>query len=95
MSGEEATRRSKEYAVLMWDLMKAFELVGHVLFIREAEACCSPIGVLRIMIRAYRWPRAIVVNNVAAKRLWPRQGIPAGCFSTTYTLRCFLQRTLL
>ena len=41
-----------------------------------------------------RSARHLCMDNVWAEPLWPGSGVPAGCFSATYALRCYLRRVM-
>ena len=75
------------WALLLWDLAKAFEYVDHTELIRRARAEIFPAYVLRLVLMAYKWERTIILSGMAAEGLYPTRGIAAGDFAATYLLK--------
>ena len=78
------------YAILLCDLSKAFEYLGHDLLAELAAAAGFPSTSLRIVILAYRWERLLVLEKLAAQGLHPDRGVCAGDFAATYCLNSYL-----
>ena len=69
--GELATGAGSHYAVLLWDLVKAFEMVDHQLLIQEADKQCFPFAVLQLILQAFEWPRRLILDGLVAEPLYP------------------------
>ena len=54
------------YLVLFWDLMKAYDTIDHGRLIQAAEEHKIDMIVLRLMVRAYRWQRVLLLGGLAA-----------------------------
>ena len=68
---EAAASLSKHYLMIFWDLVKAFEHVQHHILIKQDEMHTFPMGVLRLLMLAYRWQRALCLSGATAEPLWP------------------------
>merc|ERR1712197_151470 len=49
--------------------------------------------VLRLMLRAYRWRRFLMLDGLVAEELWPQASIGAGCWAALTALKTFMART--
>ena len=59
----------RHYAILLWDLHKAFELVQHELLADLAQEEGFPPVILRLVIQAYRWERVLVMEGLTVAGL--------------------------
>ena len=83
----------KLYAMIMWDLLKAYDTIDHDLLATEAYEQQFPMKIMRLMIRAYRWKRVLMLDGLLAEDLWPQKSIGAGCWGALAALKTFMART--
>ena len=74
----------------LWDLRKCYDHVQHHLLAAFAIRVGFPCALLRLTLRAYRWPRILLKDGVVSRTVWPRQSIVAGVTAATYELRALL-----
>ena len=87
---ETAQQARRIFGAVLWDLHKCYELISHRYLAEAAIKHQYPLGVLRITIASYRYPRVICMNQIASKPVVPHRGIIAGCATATAELRLIL-----
>ena len=90
---EAAKGTGKLYAMIMWDLLKAYDTVDHDLLANEAYEQQFPMKIMRLLLRAYRWRRILMLDGLLAEELWPQKSIGAGCWAALAALKTFMART--
>ena len=83
-----------DYAIVLLDLVKAFERVPHDWLVRQAHRHGYNLFLLRLSIAAYRLARAVGINGVYAALVFATRGITAGAGHATVELRVLLMEWL-
>ncbi len=81
-------------AVVVLEDMEAFyESIDRSRLLEEAQALGFPTALVRASMAAYAAPRILSLDRVAARELYPRRGIIAGCtFATTFVKVLYLRK---
>ena len=89
-SAEWAGREGYAYSCTLLDLVKAFEMVDHNLVIAAAVRRGYCLWRLRLSLAAYRFARAIAVDNCYSRLVHALRGITAGSGTATTELRLIM-----
>ncbi|HUU62073.1 MAG TPA: reverse transcriptase domain-containing protein, partial [Acidimicrobiia bacterium] len=79
-----------DYALVLLDLVKAFERVPHDVVQREAKKLGYPMWLLRLSFATYRLGRVLRVGNVVSTVVVAARGITAGSGFATTELRIMM-----
>ncbi|HUU60977.1 MAG TPA: reverse transcriptase domain-containing protein, partial [Acidimicrobiia bacterium] len=79
-----------DYALVLLDLVKAFERVPHDVVLREAKKLGYPMWLLRLSFATYRLGRVLRVGNVVSTVVVAARGITAGSGFATTELRIMM-----
>eukprot|EP00973_Karenia_brevis_P068297 9501627-Karenia_brevis.AAC.1 len=82
-----ANSRMLQYAVVLLDLVKAFERIPHWFLVQQAQKYGYSLVLLRLSIAAYKLARAVGVNGVFSSLLIAGRGITAGSVFATIEMR--------
>ena len=69
-----AQANNNEVAELLWDVSKAFERVNRNKLVALAKHLGYPMGVLRLSLLSYSWPRHLVDGHLIAQPIHPTMG---------------------
>jgi ribonuclease HI len=84
---EAAQRSNQAAATLMWDMVKAYEMIRYSHLVREAVAVGFPLTILKLNIRAYTMVRYISMRGMVLRCAAPKRGIGAGCGAATTLIK--------
>ena len=93
MRAEAAKGLGEMYAMLMWDLLKAYDMIDHGILVEEAYEQQFPMKYMRLLLRAYRWKRRLMLDGLLSPEMWPQNSIAAGCWAALSALKTFMART--
>ncbi len=79
-----------DYAVVLLDLVKAFERVPHEVVLREAIRLGYPLWMLRLSFATYRLGRVLRIGTVVSAVVQASRGIVAGSGFATTELRVMM-----
>lgn len=82
-----ANCRGIEYAIVLLDLVKAFERIPHWYLIQQARRYGLSTTLLKLSIGAYRLGRAVGVEGVFSVIMTATRGITAGSVFATIEMR--------
>ena len=89
-TAEAAALTKVDFAGSLIDLVKAFETVPHHILAAVARALGYPIVLLRLCLKAYRFPRTVGIDGNYSRTIVATRGITAGSGSATSELRVLL-----
>jgi len=79
--------RHLEYAVVLLDLVKAFERIQYWYLLQQVQAYGYSIALLRLSVASYDLVRVVGVDSVVAAPLFAGRGITAGSVFATIEMR--------
>ncbi len=81
-----------ESIVILDDLEAFYESISRERLLTEARALGFPVSIVRASLAAYVGPRMLTMEGKAAKELYPKKGLVAGCsFATTFVNMFYLR----
>ena len=89
---EAACTIGGHHAMVLLDLLKAFENISHIILLREAQALQYPLAILRLALATYRLARTIRIGAAVSALLQATIGITAGSAMATTEMRLTLIR---
>jgi hypothetical protein len=87
---ELAACRQRDYAIVLLDLVKAFERVPYDWLVRQAQRYGYSLSLLRLTLAAYQLARVVGCNVVYAAAFIATHGITAGSTFATIELQVLL-----
>ena len=82
------------WAMVLLDLVKAFDHVSHTALMEQARLTAYPAWLIRLSVAAYRAPRCVTNDGLMGPICYARRGITAGSSLATVELRVMLVRAL-
>ena len=75
--------------MVLWQMVKCYGHVDNQLLFGKGRQERCPLAALRASLRAYRWPRAVVMDGMVAQPAWPTRGIIGGSVIATSELKAY------
>ncbi len=92
MRQEAAVASGDAAAVVLEDLEAFYESIDRARLLSEAHKHGFPVAIVRACLAAYAAPRMLTLDKAAARELYPRRGVIAGCsFATTLVKLFYLE----
>ena len=84
---ENGVKKGLETGTALLDFEKFYEKMQHPTLVYKAYAQEWRMRILRVNVRAYRYPRFICIANAYLAGISPEQGIVAGCTMADINIR--------
>ncbi len=94
MRQEAAVASGGAAAVILEDLEAFYESIDRERLLDEARKRDFPVAIVRACLAAYAAPRMITMDKMAARELYPRRGVIAGCSFATTLVKLFYLSSL-
>ncbi len=92
---QEAACADGESAAVILDDMEAFyEGINREALLEEAQAVGFPTVIAKACLAAYATPRMLTLDGIAAREMYPRRGLIAGCTFATTLVKVFYVRKI-
>ena len=91
---EYARAIQQQASAIMFDVIKAFESIDHLILFQHARRCNFSLVVLRFLLNLYSMPRTVKVGQIATKIVCASRSVVPGCSFADLMMRLMLMPTM-